>query len=192
MKNKSMMFDFNTIVLFAREITSRMNFLGYDTTFTVSMGEFGGPTVKGAMNGNMETEGFYIAEAGMFHNIYKGFKVNFTISVPKEGEYVYHWVKADINKVCVRDGLETWDTLYSVEAAEVYGEQFMETVDFYSMVPSMKDAFEFTMKNVKADMDGLIQLCQKDPRNLKKIEDPECCVEEFNNLLIEMVKSLNP
>ena len=192
MKSESMIFDFKTVILLATEIASRMNFLGYDTTYSVSLTEFSGPTVSSAIRGNTEKEGYYIVEHGMFHDARKGFEVNFTIGVPSlEHGYVSEWVKANISRIRVRDGLEIWETLYSVPTLEVYADHFEETANFYGQIPKMKNAFDRSLKNVKADMDGLIRLCQENPKNLKKIEDADCSIEEFNNLLVEMVEAFH-
>lgn len=189
MKSESMIFDFKTVILFATEIASRMNFLGYDTTYSVSMTEFSGPTISSAIRGNTEKEGYYIVEHGIFHDAHKGFEVNFTIGLPSlEHGYVSEWVEAKINRIRVRDGLEINETLYSVPKLEVYADRFEESAAFYSAIPELKKHFDFTVKNVKADMDGLIRLFWDD--NLKKIEAADCSIEEFNNLLVELRSSI--
>lgn len=193
MKNESMIFDFKAVILFATEIASRMNFLGYDTTYSVSLTEFSGPTISSAIRGkNTEKEGYYIVEHGMFHDAHKGFAVNFTVGLPSEkGEYISEWVKAEINRIRVRDLLETNETLYCIPMVEVYAERFdEETAAFYSAIPELKKHFNFTVKNVKADMNGLVRMFWDDSRNLKKIEDADCSIEEFNNLLVELRSSI--
>jgi len=187
MNNKNMIFNFNTVVLFATEIAKRMNHLGYDTTYSVSLTEFSGPTISAAIRGNTEKEGWYIVEHGMFHDTRKGFEVNFTIGLPSpEGEYISEWVKAKINRIRIRDYLETEGTLYSVPTLEVYSERFGETAAFYSAIPQLTKHFDFTVKNVKSDMDGLINLFWGQKGLLTKIEDADCAIEEFNNLLVEL------
>lgn len=190
--DKNMIFNFNTVVLFATEIASRMNFLGYDTTYSVAMTEFSGPTISSAIRGNTEKEGYYIVEHGMFHDAHKGFEVNFTIGLPDaEGGYCSEWVKAKINRIRLRDCLEINETLYSVPSLEVYSERFGETAAFYSAIPELTKHFDFTVKNVKGDMDGLIDLFWGHKRNLSKIEDADCPIEEFNNLLVELGNSVS-
>jgi len=190
--DKSMIFNFNTVVLFATEIAKRMNFLGYDTTYSVSMTEFSGPTISAAIRGNTEKEGWYIVEHGMFHDAHKGFEVNFTIGLPSaEGEYISEWVKAKINRIRLRDCLEINETLYSVPTLEVYSERFGGTYAFYSAIPTLTKHFDFTVKNVKGDMDGLIDLFWGQKGLLSKIEDPDCAIEEFNNLLVELGDSVS-
>jgi hypothetical protein len=192
MNNKNMIFNFNTVVLFATEIAKRMNHLGYDTTYSVSLTEFSGPTISAAVRGNTAMEGYYIVEHGMFHDAHKGFEVNFTIGLPNtEGGYISEWVKARINRIRLRDRLEINDTLYSVPTLEVYSERVGETAAFYSAIPELTKHFDFTVKNVKADMDGLIDLFWGHKKNLSKIEDADCPIEEFNNLLFELGNSVS-
>ena len=190
MKSESMIFDFKTVILLATEIASRMNFLGYDTTYSVSMTEFSGPTISSAIRGkNAEKEGYYIVEHGIFHDAHKGFEVNFTIGLPsEEGEYISEWVEAKINRIRLRDLLQINETLYSVPKLEVYADRFEESAAFYSAIPELKKHFDFAVKNVLADMNGLVRLFWDD--NLKKIEDADCSIEEFNNLLVELRSSI--
>jgi hypothetical protein len=190
--DKNMIFNFSAVVLFATEIAKRMNFLGYDTTYSVSLTEFSGPTISSAIRGNTEKEGYYIVEHGMFHDVHKGFEVNFTIGLPSaESEYISEWVKAKINRIRLRDCLEINETLYSVPSLEVYSERFGETAAFYAEISQLTKHFDFTVKNVKGDMDGLIDLFWGDKRNLSKIEDADCPIEEFNNLLVELGNSVS-
>lgn len=192
MNDKSTIFNFSAVRLFATEIAKRMNFLGYDTTYSVAMTEFSGPTISAAIRGNTEKEGYYIVEHGMFHDARKGFEVNFTISLPSpEGGYITEWVSAKINRIRLRDYLETEETLYSVPTLEVYSERFGETAAFYSAIPTLTKHFDFTVKNVKADMDSLINLFWGQKSLLSKIEDPDCAIEEFNNLLVELGDSVS-
>ena len=185
--DKNTIFNFNTVVLFATEIAKRMNHLGYDTTYSVSLTEFSGPTISAAVRGNTEKEGYYIVEHGMFHDAHKGLEVNFTIGLPSpEGEYISEWVKAKINRIRLRGDLEINETLYSVPSLEVYSDRFQETAAFYGAIPQLTKDFDFAVKNVKADMDGLIDLFWGHKRNLSKIEDADCPIEEFNNLLVEL------
>jgi hypothetical protein len=191
--DKNTIFNFNTVVLFATEIAKRMNFLGYDTTYSVSLTEFSGPTISAAIRGkNTEKEGYYIVEHGMFHDVHKGFEVNFTIGLPSaEGGYISEWVKAKINRIRLRGDLEINETLYSVPSLEVYSERFGETAAFYGAIPELTKHFDFTVKNVKADMDGLIDLFWRPWSFLTKIEDADCPIEEFNNLLVELGDSVS-
>jgi hypothetical protein len=190
--DKNTIFNLNTVVLFATEIAKRMNFLGYDTTYSVAMTEFSGPTISAAIRGNTEKEGYYIVEHGMFHDVHKGFEVNFTIGLPDaESGWSSEWVSAKINRIRLRDCLEINETLYSVPSLEVYSERFGGTYAFYSAIPTLTKDFDFTVKNVKADMDGLIDLFWGHKSLLTKIEDADCAIEEFNNLLVELGSSVS-
>jgi hypothetical protein len=190
--DKNTIFNLSTVHLFATEIAKRMNFLGYDTTYSVSLTEFSGPTISAAIRGNTEKEGWYIVEHGMFHDARKGFEVNFTIGLPSpEGDYISEWVSAKITRIRLRDYLETEGTLYSVPTLEVYSERFGETAAFYSAIPTLTKHFDVTVENVKADMDSLINLFWGQKSLLSKIEDPDCAIEEFNNLLVELGDSVS-
>jgi len=190
---KQMIFDFEAVILFATEVAKRMNHLGYDTTYSVSLTEFSGPTISAAVRGNnAEGEGYYIVEHGMFHDAHKGFEVNFTIGLPNpENGYVSEWVSAKINRIRLRDSLEINETLYHIPTMEVYSERFGGTYAFYAAIPTLTKHFDFTVKNVKADMDGLINLFWGHKSLLTKIEDADCPIEEFNNLLVELGNSVS-
>lgn len=193
MSRQSANFDFQTLVLFAEDIAARMNFEGYDTTYTVSVTEFSGPTVNAARRGENERDGYWIVEHGRFHNTRKGISVSFTLGLPTNEEFCENWLGAKIEGIYVRDGLELGETMYSFPASDhMAAEDVGQTTAFYKQVSEMYETFAFTVKNVKIDMDGLIRLCQENPKRLTKIEDPDCSIEEFNNLLVEMVVLCNP